>query len=163
MKKIRLGKSLVLAPILLMTTAITAANAAPSLRAVLRQQAPAQAAADDTEDRLLALLTERRDLLRRLADAAERRYRAGAVGAEAWHRAEIAVLKAELDLRADPVERIPLREEILQRASAIERMRREEYEQGLIRREAMTEATLGRVEAQVALGREKAAARAKSE
>ena len=33
MKKIRLGKSLVLAPILLMTTAITAANAALVIRA----------------------------------------------------------------------------------------------------------------------------------
>ncbi|HVK03425.1 MAG TPA: hypothetical protein VM490_08115 [Armatimonadaceae bacterium] len=148
----------------ILAAAASAALAGPRVGlAAVTVPPPAAPAATSpaAEARLRELLTERRNILREAFEQAGRRYAAGQVGIEERHRAEIAALLAEVDLTRSVAERIAVREAVLKLATEMERLARARFAQGQIRREAMTEATLGRVEAQVALGREKAAQAAK--
>ena len=116
---------------------------------------PGRDVVGQTSERLTALLNERREVLRKLVDAAEQRYRAGAATLEAAIRASNQLLEAELELADTKAERIAVHEKLvgnLQRLEQVAEARRAAAAAAL---EEVLEAKAARLKGEITLLRER--------
>jgi RNA polymerase sigma factor (sigma-70 family) len=111
-----------------------------------------------TKDKLHALLKERLEIVKRMADRIKREHERGVVGQEVVWQADLRVYKAELDLRESTKERIPVLEKIVNVYKKKEEhlARLQKQNQGTIAQDVVNDAKLERLEAEIALEREKA-------
>jgi RNA polymerase sigma factor (sigma-70 family) len=108
-----------------------------------------------SSSRLHFLLKERVDLLRKNAERAKRLYEQQAAGQDAVWQANLRLHKAELDLCETTKERIAVWEKIVNVYKEMEDRLTRLSTQGAASHEAVEEAKLNRLEAEIALEREK--------
>ena len=107
------------------------------------------------DDRLEALLIQRRNVLQKIADDCQQKYHAGLATDEEMLKADIAVLQAELELKHTKAERIGLHQKILNHMRQLEHSAEKRLQTGSITPLEFSKATLARVDAEIALEREK--------
>jgi RNA polymerase sigma factor (sigma-70 family) len=102
-----------------------------------------------------ALLKERLDILRLRAEQGRQQYKNGAASLDMVRQADLRVFKAELELCATDKERIAVHEKIVRVFKEIEDHARQLHQQKAASREIVQDATLNRLEAEIALERVK--------
>jgi RNA polymerase sigma factor (sigma-70 family) len=133
---------------------IAAQDGPPPLRADRpREKPPAVAAAK--ESRVRTLLQERLKILRTRADRLRLMHQQNAASADEVRRADLRVLQAELELCETDRERLVVHEKIVGIYKAIEDHFRQLQQQNAVSSEVMQDATLNRLEAEIALERVK--------
>jgi RNA polymerase sigma factor (sigma-70 family) len=106
--------------------------------------------------KLQSLLKERVDILRKNAESIKRLHEQGAAGSDAVGQANLRLYKAELDLCETTKDRIAVLEKIANVYKEIEDHLIPLKKQGAVSSDAMQDAKLNRLEAEIALEREKA-------
>ncbi len=119
------------------------------------KEGPGDGRAGD-DSKLRGLLKERLEAVRKLADGVKRLHKQGAVTQEAVRQADVRVYKAELDLCDTPKERIAVLEKIAKVYEEVEDQLTAHAKQGAASSESVIEAKLNRLEAQIAVERERA-------
>jgi RNA polymerase sigma factor (sigma-70 family) len=103
-----------------------------------------------------ALLQKRLDTLRSVAERAEQLFQKGAMALEDVRRVRIRVYQAEVDLCDTVKKRIAVLQKIVDEQKAMEEVIARHVAQGTASQTTMLEATVSRLEAEIALEREKA-------
>jgi RNA polymerase sigma factor (sigma-70 family) len=119
------------------------------------EKAPSEGKPDGDTPKLRKLLKDRLDVVRQLAEGVKRLHRQGAASQEQVWQADLRVNKAELDLCETPKERIAVLEKIVKVHEEMEERIAALAKQGVSSSEAVTEAKLSRLEAQIAVERER--------
>ena len=114
---------------------------------------PTRSKAEDP--RLRALMTQKRDLLRQLETDREAQFQVGTATTEQVEKAVIAVIQADLELAQTRRERIALRQKSVDVATKIEESTAVRYRAATVTQTEWQEAQLARLEAEIALEREK--------
>jgi len=109
---------------------------------------------DSRQSELQQLLTERRMILSRIVESMKIFLESGRVGLDEYRDANIALLRAEIDLRNTPNDRIEILEEIVQFHKKCEEQVRRRADEGRATRIDVEKAKLARLEAQIELVRE---------
>ena len=110
-------------------------------------------------DKVRALLKQRLDLLRKNTDRLRQAHREGTVSEESVRHAELRLYKAELDLCETRQARIDVLNKIVSVYQEMEERMAQQVKQGVVAPEVVNEATINRLEAEIALEREKAKSR----
>jgi RNA polymerase sigma factor (sigma-70 family) len=131
------------------------ADKQPGGNPATKQDKPTEGRSGDS-DKVRALLKQRLDLLRKNADRLRQLYKENAVGEEVVRKAELRLYKAELDLCETTRARIAVLEKIVSVYRRIEDRIAELHKQGAASPDVVDDATLNRLEAEIALEREKA-------
>jgi RNA polymerase sigma factor (sigma-70 family) len=126
----------------------------PSLRADRPKEKPPAAPAAK-ESRVRALLNERLKILRARADRLRELHAQHAASADLVRQADLRVLRAELELCETDRERIAVHEKIVGIYKAIEDDARKLQQRAVVSSEVIQDATLNRLEAEIALERVK--------
>jgi flagellar hook-basal body complex protein FliE len=121
------------------------------------QPAPAKVkeAPRDGKARLRGLLKERLGTAREMARQVAAAFKAGTASYSRVHQANLAVLEAELDLAETPKARVAVRERFVAAMKEVEERVRQQQKAAVVPASALLEAKLRRLEAEIALEREK--------
>lgn len=119
-----------------------------------KQKKPAEGRSRDN-DKVRALLKQRLDLLRRNAERLRQLNKANTVSEEEVRKADLRVYKAELDLCETTRARIAVLEKIVAVYQEMEERMQQQVKQGVVSPAVVDDATLNRLEAEIALEREK--------
>ena len=109
---------------------------------------------DSRENELQQLLTERRMILSRIVESMKIFLESGRIGIDEYRDANIALLRAEMDLRNTPNDRIEILEKIVQLHKKCEEQVARRADEGRATRIDVEKAKLARLEAQIELVRE---------
>jgi len=101
------------------------------------------------------LLTQKRALLQQVETDREAEYRAGAATTEQVEQAAIAVIQADLEMARTRQERIALHQKWVEITTKIEKMATARYRAATTTQTPLREAQIARIEAEIALEREK--------
>lgn len=113
-------------------------------------------AEEDDKSKLRALLKERVEILRKNVDKVKKLHERGVAGQDAIGEANLRLYKAELDLCETPKDRIAVLEKIVNVYKEMEERITQLTKTGAASQAAIDDAKLNRLEAEIALEREKA-------
>jgi RNA polymerase sigma factor (sigma-70 family) len=137
----------------------TPSGSAPGVKAEGGERPPGQKAPEGPAGegpKVRALLKERLETLRKIADRVQQLYQEKVASPELVRQANLRVYKAELDLCDTTKERIAVLVKILQVYKDMEDHANELVTQGVASQHTVLEARVNRLEAEIALEREKA-------
>ena len=133
------------------TNELTAAEepAAPATEKNARE-----ATQDRLRELLVARLVERRQILQKIAEIAEERYKAGRITSKEVKQARLDFMLAEIDLCETSEERIEIRKKIVELYEKGEEAARAGMSRGRVSAVELHRATVDRIEAEIELVRE---------
>jgi len=125
----------------------------PSLTMVANSPAPAptQGAGQDVQERLHQLHLQRKQVLQQILDHTKKMYELGQTGQSDVLQAEIAVLRADIELCASPNKRVAIHQDIVQLYEKIEKGMRRNVADGHVNGIELARMTLIRLDAEINL------------